>query len=176
MSQTLTAGPGKLHVSERVEQKLRDGELTAGQVDEFRDFLAEVERDLLGQRVLTDNAYTRWFQKGEATDQELRHFVRQFSVFSNQFLVAALLKVINAPSLQQMRQSKEILMNELGVIYRPRSQPLGGPGALSDADKDRQGDPELVSIEGTVDGGTYRHQAAHFEWLLKVGQALGFGF
>ena len=55
---------------------------------------------------------------GKATDAELVHFVRQFSVFSNQFLVAALLRVINAPTLQQARSAKEILMNELGVIYR----------------------------------------------------------
>ena len=39
-------------------------------------------------------------------------------MFSNQFLVAALLRVINAPTLQQARAAKEILMNELGVIYR----------------------------------------------------------
>ena len=39
-------------------------------------------------------------------------------MFSNQFLVAALLRVINSPTLQQARSAKEILMNELGVIYR----------------------------------------------------------
>ena len=72
-------------------------------------------------RIITDNAYTRWFRAGQATDAELVHFVRQFSVFSNQFLVAALLRVINAPTLQQARSAKEILMNELGVIYRRTS-------------------------------------------------------
>ena len=41
------------------------------------------------------------------------------------FLVAALLRVINAPSLQQARAAKEILMNELGVIYR-KPGPAGG--------------------------------------------------
>lgn len=68
-------------------------------MDDFTDFLDEVDRDLLHHRVILDNAYTRWFRGGAATDDELSHFVRQFSVFSNQFLVAALLRVINAPSL-----------------------------------------------------------------------------
>src|SRR5262249_23048510 len=115
MSQVLTAPGVHLAVSERIEERLRQGELTQDQVDEFRDFLADVDRDLLHHRIITDNAYTRWFRDGQATDEELRHFVRQFSVFSNQFLIAALLKVINAPTLNQARASKEILMNELGV-------------------------------------------------------------
>ncbi len=86
-------------ISPRIDERLRRGQLTAEQVDDFRDFLDRVDRDLLDHRVITDNAYTRWFREGKATDAELVHFVRQFSVFSNQFLVAALLRVINAPTL-----------------------------------------------------------------------------
>jgi hypothetical protein len=214
MTATLTATAGKLHVSPRIEERLRNGELTPRQVDEFRDFLAAVDRDLLSHRVITNNAYTRWFQKGEATDQELKHFIKQFSVFSNLFLVAQLYKVINAPSLEQMRTGKEILMNELGVVYRKPGQPIGN-GARPPAEqavaseasirlrsersqeqavarasstehtpaeralmeqKDLEGDPELVNIEGTVDGSTYRHRAAHYEWLLSVGEPLGLGY
>src|SRR4051812_39162124 len=105
-------------VSPRIEERLRSGELTEPQARAFRDFLDRVDEELLAHRVITDNAYTRWFQEGRASDAELRHFVKQFSVFSNQFLVAALLRVINARSLPQARAAKEILMNELGVIYR----------------------------------------------------------
>jgi hypothetical protein len=101
-------------------------------------------------------------------------------VFSNQFLVAALVRVINAPSLRQARAAKEILMNELGVIYRrtdgPKAQPQTAARSVDEESKDREGDPELVSTEGTVDGGTFRFRAAHFEWLLAVGEALGLGF
>jgi hypothetical protein len=173
MSQTLTANPGaRLTVSDRVDQRLHDGELSAAQVEDFREFLAEVDRVLLQHRVIRLNEYTRWFQTGAASDAELKHFVKQFSVFSNQFLLAALLKAINAPSLQQMRASKEILMNELGVIYRRKEQAVGAR-STSEADKDREGDPELVSTEGTVDGGICRFQAAHFEWLLKMAEGLG---
>ena len=177
MTSTLTAHPGAcLQVSSRIEERLRAGELTSAQVDDFREFLAAVDRDFLQHRIITNNEYTRWFQQGEATDAELRHFIKQFSVFSNLFLIAALLKVINAPSLQQVRAGKEILMNELGVIYRRKEQPLGARAAQSEEDKEKEGDPELVSIEGTVDGGLCRFQAAHFEWLLKVGEGVGLKF
>jgi hypothetical protein len=163
-------------VSERVEERQRNGELTREQVAAFRDFLAEVDRELLHHRVVTDNRYTRWLQKGEASDNELRHFIRQFSVFSNQFLVAALLRVINAPSLAQMRSAKEILMNELGVVYRKPGQETTNGSSRSADEKDREGDPELVNIEGTVDGSIYRHRAAHYEWMLGVGEPLGLGY
>jgi hypothetical protein len=164
-------------VSPRIEERLQRGELTEEQVESFREFLDRVERDLLHHRIITDNAYTRWFRDGQATNAELVHFVRQFSVFSNQFLVAALLRVINAPTLQQARTAKEILMNELGVIYR-RTDGRSVPArpAVDDESKDREGDPDLVSTEGTVDGGLFRFRAAHFEWLLAVGEALGLGF
>lgn len=176
MTSALTAPAGPLQISPRVEGRLHRGELTTGQVDSFRDFLAEVDRDLLRHRIITDNTYTHWFQRGEASDEELKHFVRQFSVFSNQFLVAALLKVINAPTPGQMRASKEILLNELGVIYRRHGQAPGAREGLSEDDKDREGDPELVSTEGTVDGGVFRFQAAHFEWLCKMAEGLGLRF
>ncbi len=163
-------------VSARVHERLRRGQLTEQQVEDFQDFLEQVDRDLLHHRIITGNAYTRWFRAGHATDPELVHFVRQFSVFSNQFLVAALLRVINAPSLQQARSAKEILLNELGVIYRRTSGEAASARAIDDDSKEREGDPDLVSTEGTVDGGIFRFKAAHFEWLLAVGEALGLGF
>src|SRR5262245_30975862 len=95
MTQTLTAPSGGLAVSDRILGRGTRGELSHAQVEQFRDFLAEVDRDLMHHRVITDNAYTRWFRDGTATDDELRHFIKQFSVFSNQFLIAALLRVIN---------------------------------------------------------------------------------
>jgi hypothetical protein len=166
-------------VSPRIEERLRRGELSERQVEAFGEFLDRVQNDLLRHRIITDNAYTRWFRDGTATDAELAHFVRQFSVFSNQFLVAALLRVINAPTLQQARAAKEILLNELGVIYRRVEAghvPAPQSASHDDESRDREGDPDLVSTEGTVDGGLFRFRAAHFEWLLAVGEALGLGF
>lgn len=170
------ATPRSPTISERIQTRLHRGELTQAQVDDFRDFLAEVDREFFQHRVITHNAYTRWFSEGTATDEQLRHFIQQFSVFSNQFLVAALLKVINAPTLQQSRASREILLNELGVIYRKAGSTTDRPNSSSDADRDREGDPELVSTEGTVDGGICRFRAAHFEWLVGVAEGLGLHF
>lgn len=141
--------------------------------DSFEDFLADVELDLLSHPVIKRNPYTRWFSKGEATVAELRHFAVQFSVFSNQFLIAQLKKMINADSLESMRAAKEILANEIGVVFNGRSK--ANP-PLSELEKDRQGDPELVSCSGSVDGGRFYFRAGHFEWLLKFGEALGLTF
>lgn len=162
-------------ISLRIEARWHQGELTQAQVDDFQDFLAEVDREFFQHRIITHNAYTAWFSKGTATDAELRHFIRQFSVFSNQFLVAALLKTINSPTLQQSRASREILLNELGVIYRQPSQPVGSHVDQTE-EKDQEGDPELVSTEGTVDGGICRFRAAHFEWLTDVAKSLDLGY
>ena len=133
--------------SARIEERLRRGEFTPRQVEEFREFLDEVDDRALHHRIITDNAYTRWFREGTATDDELRHFVRQFSVFSNQFLVAALLRVINAPTLQQARAAKEILMNELGVIYR-RVGPGGAVDALERRGEGPRGRPRAGQHRG----------------------------
>jgi hypothetical protein len=166
----------------------------------FDAFKQTIEERFMGHPVVTANAYTKWFSRGDMPIDHLRRFAIEFSVFSNQFLLAALNRVINADSLHAARESKEILMNELGVIYNkggidasgtPRA-PTGdasgasgatgsegavqGAGAPGSNDDDREGDPALVSTEGTVDGGKFRFQAAHFEWLLRFGQSLGLTF
>ena len=129
------------------------------------EFQARVDAVVGQHPVVTDNAYTRWFATGEATRDEVRHLTQQFSVFSHLFVEAQLRKVINAADLDSYRAGKEILMNELGVLFR------------SDKASTEAGiDPELVSTEGTIDGSRYRHPAAHFEWLLRFAKPLGFEF
>jgi hypothetical protein len=145
----------------------------------FDVFKQAIEERFMGHPVVTGNAYTKWFSGGEMPVDHLRRFAIEFSVFSNQFLLAALNRVINADSLHAARESKEILMNELGVIYNKSGNDASGtPHATSAAgsNNDREGDPALMSTEGTVDGGKFRFQAAHFEWLLRFGQALGLTF
>ena len=172
----ISTTPDGFSISTRIQERLERGELTQKQVEDWQNFLVEVDLRLLHHPIITNNAYTRWFSQGKVTDAELKHFIRQFSVFSNQFLVAALLKTINSPTLQQSRSSREILLNELGVIYRNPQQKIDSSTPLTESEKDRQGDPELVNTEGTVDGGICRFRAAHFEWLLGVAEGLGFSF
>jgi len=150
----------------------------------FNLFKQTIEQRFMRHPVVTNNEYTAWFARGDISLDHLRHFTTQFSVFSNQFLLAALNRVINADSLEAARESKEILMNELGVIYNKD----GGAAAPHDVpvqqvragrtrrNEDREGDPALVSTEGTVEGGRFRFQAAHFEWLLRFAEPLGLTF
>jgi pyrroloquinoline quinone (PQQ) biosynthesis protein C len=147
----------------------QQGGIMAGK--DFEAFKHTIEEQFMRHPVVTSNAYTAWFARGEMSLDQLRRFAVEFSVFSNQFLLAALNRVINADTLQAARESKEILMNELGVIYNSRKH---APAAAIDSD--REGDPALVATEGTVDGGKFRFQAAHFEWLLRFGQSLGLTF
>jgi len=124
--------------------------------------------------IVQKNAYAEWFAKGTATTAQVKDLVIQFSVFSSLFMLAQLQKTLNAPTLQEMREGKEILLNELGTVFKPvegkaRRDKQTGVGGIGDMEID----PNLVSTEGTVDGGTYYHRAAHFEWLLNVGTSLG---
>ncbi len=95
---------------------------------------------------VTSNHYTAWFAQGSATDDELRHFTVQFSVFSHLFVEAQLRKCINAQDVGSYRAGKEILMNELGVTF---------------------------SKSGSVENGRFTFRAGHFEWLAEFAAALG---
>ena len=118
--------------------------------------------------VVVDNTYTRWFARGAASKDEVRHLTVQFSVFSHQFVEAQLRKVMNAADLGTYRAGKEILMNELGVIFKPATTAhRAGASAV---------DPELVAVEGSVEGSRFRFAAAHFEWLLRFAGPLGLEF
>ena len=118
--------------------------------------------------VVTGNAYTRWFATGTATLDEVRHLTVQFSVFSHLFLEAQLRKVHQRTRRStSYRAGKEILLNELGVVFRPVAGRSGGAGGV---------DPELVATEGTIEGGRFRFAAAHFEWLLRFAGPLGLEF
>lgn len=161
----------ELVVSDRIKAKAAAAQISPDAATRFSRFVERCNRDLMTHPVITDNRYCRWFAKGEATRENVTHMVVQFSVFSNLFLVAQLLKTINAGTLEGMRASKEILANEIGVIF---NKPGQARGPVADAERD--GDPALVSTEGSVDGGTFRFKAAHFEWLLQVGKVLGLGF
>ena len=148
----------------------------AGVRHDWDTFLEQVREVVMSHPVVTHNDYCIWFDQGQANREQVRDLIQQFSVFSNLFIVAQLLKTINSPSIDQARESCEILVNELGVVFNSGRTSPSAPAAKSDADKDREGDPELVSTEGTVDGGVYRFSARHFEWLVSVGRAVGLDF
>ncbi len=112
-------------------------------VDAFR---CAVDEEIGAHPIVQHNPYTEWFATGAASDDELRHFTVQFSVFSHLFIEAQLRKCINAPDLESYHAGKEILLNELGVGFSPT---------------------------GSVEGGTFRFQAGHFEWLVQFAESIG---
>ena len=81
---------------------------------------------------------TEWFASGEATVEQAQELVQQFSVFSKPlsssllFGLTVLLnepnEVINAPTLGEMREGKEVLANEIGVVLKSKSPRVAWAG------------------------------------------------
>ena len=112
---------------------------------EFEEFERAVATSIDQHSIVRDNGYTRGSLAGRRRPSSSR-LHRPISVFSHLFIEAQLRKCINAPDLQSYRAGKEILMNELGVTFAP---------------------------SGSVEGGTFRFSAGHFEWLAHFAEALG---
>lgn len=143
-------------------------------IDKAKRFLAfqqRINKELLTHHVILCNNYCNWFREGTQNKAQVRAFVVQFSVFSNLFLIAQLHKTINADTLEGMHASKEILANEIGVIFNAQKARKAMAAALPN-----ETDPEIVSTEGSVEGGQFRFKAAHFEWLYRMAQQLNLKF
>lgn len=151
-----------------IAAKVKSGEIPSKKVDAYFRMVNRIEKEILPHEVIVNNQFTRWFKEGNLDLEDVRHFLVQFSVFSNLFLEAQLKKTINAPTLEAMHQSKEILMNELGVVFRSKK------AVTKPVDADVE--PDLVGTEGTVEGGNFKFAAAHFEWLLRMNSHVGLTF
>lgn len=68
----------------------------------------------------------------------------------------------NSGIYEEMRGIKQILMNELGVIYKQLQT--------------KDYDPDDIANFGTVGGGKFKFKAAHYEWLVDTGEAVGLKF
>ena len=143
-------------------------------IDKAKSFLVfqqRINQKLLKHPIITSNEYCNWFEQGNQNKAQVREFVVQFSVFSNLFLIAQLHKTINADTLEGMHASKEILANEIGVIFNAKKA-----RKVIDENPDAASNPDIVSTEGSVEGGQFRFKAAHFEWLYRMAQKLGLEF
>lgn len=144
--------------------------------EEYEKFLKRVDNELLVHDIIKKNEYTEWFRQGDLNDDDVRYFTQQFSVFSNLFLIAQLKKVINAETLEEMHASKEILCNELGTVFKRKVNETDKSIQDRANNQESEGDPALVNTEGSIDGGTFKFKAAHFEWLLNFAKPLGMEF
>jgi hypothetical protein len=129
--------------------------------DRLGRFQARLMHDVLSHPIIVSNPYTSWFKLGTFDRAQARAFLVQFSVFSNQFLIAQLHKTLNAETLEEMHASKEILANEIGVGF-------SSPGVTDDA--------VLGNLRGSIEGGTFRFRAAHFELLVRMARQFGLSF
>lgn len=137
---------------------------TLQRAKDFLTFQARINQQLLTHAIISKNDYTLWFESGTQTLEQMQDFVQQFSVFANLSLMAQLKKLINASDLSSMRDSKEILMNKLGVIFHPHHRTEldeHTPATQIDA----------ISLEAIPTGRDHT-QTAHFEWLLKLCEPL----
>ena len=114
----------------------------------WHQFHNRVSKSVLSHPVVTNNSFTKEFSNGQACLTKQKVLVQQFSVFSQLFLIAQLKKIINAPNLDEMRDGKEILCNELGVKF----------------------------YNGSIEKGTYSHSYAHYEWLVHMAKELGLNY
>ena len=156
----------KNHIEGLTQATLRhldDGSYKMDKAEAFLAFQKRINQELLTHRVIKNNAYTNWFANANLNDAQVKGFIIQFSVFSNQFLVAQLHKMINADTIEEMRASKEILANEIGVHFSGNSE----------QDKNRD---DLGGVEGSVEGGKFHFRAAHFELLVRMAEQLGLDF
>jgi hypothetical protein len=160
---------GQTFTSE-IQKRIDAGEISETRVAAYRQLVERINKEILPHEVIVKNEFTAWFKEGQVDEEDVRHFLVQFSVFSNLFIEAQLRKVNNAPTLEAMHASKEILLNELGVIFKSKT------GASGEDVTDGEIDAELIEAEGSIEGGTFRFGAAHFEWLLRMVKHLGLGF
>ena len=144
--------------------------------EEFAAFNLRIKKEMLQHQVIVDNKFCKWFETGTFDKEAVRHFATQFSVFSNLFLIAQTMKMINAVDLQEMRAAKEILANEIGVLYKPTKKESDESKAERAANAEALGDPSLVNTEGSIEGSTFRFQAAHFEWIVNFCKHVGLEF
>ncbi len=149
---------------------LDDGSYQMDKAADFLSFQKRINQELLTHKVITQNPYTHWFSNADLNNAQVKSFIVQFSVFSNQFLVAQLHKMINADTIEEMRASKEILANEIGVVFNDKKTPASKGDDLTEDVKDMGG------LEGSVEGGKFHFRAAHFELLVRMAEQIGLNF
>lgn len=111
----------------------------------FEDFWGIIEREIHHHPVIVNNPYCKWFKKGEATREQVIDLFEQFAVFSKWFLLAQLLRMLNASDLEAESHARFILANELGVGINP---------------------------DGSTENQPFKTRWAHINWLRETANPL----
>lgn len=112
----------------------------------FDDFYRLVETDLLRHPIILNNPYTKWFRRGDANPAQMMDLFKQFSVFSNYFLVIQCENMVFASTEQEERGARAILGSEIGV--------------------------GLDVHTGDIEKNTFSHAHAHINWLRETAEEL----
>ena len=141
--------------------------LTTTQTDELAAFPPRSTTLVHSHPVVVDNAYTQWFAKGDASADEVRHLDGAVQ------RVQPPLRRGAAAQGHQRRRHRDLPRRQGDPDERARRRVQASSADAGAADGV---DLDLVSTEGTVDGGRFKFAAAHFEWLLRFAKPLGLEF
>jgi hypothetical protein len=109
--------------------------------------LRRLEREIYSHEVIQNNAYTKWFKRGEANTAQVIDLVVQFSVFSNHFIPLEAKRMVNAATEEEEKEARAILGSEIGV--------------------------SIDAQTGNIEGHRFSHNSAHIKWLRDIGEMLG---
>ncbi len=113
---------------------------------EFDEFWKTIQTEIHEHPVITNNSYCKWFKKGEFTKTQLIDLFKQFAVFSKWFLLAQMMRLLNATDLEAETHARYILANELGVKIHP---------------------------DGSAENQPFKTSWAHINWLRDTAQNIG---
>lgn len=133
-------------LSPGVREKLERGEITGADAENYLRFRKKVRRVIDGNRVITNNRYTKNAKRGLNTAQVI-DLVVQFSVFSNRFPAIEALRYANARKPARKKGSRTVLSNEIGV--------------------------KMNWDTWDTEGQTFSHEDAHVTWIQHLGEELG---
>jgi len=113
---------------------------------EFKGFWKAVQTEIHAHPVITKNVYCKWFKKGDFTKPQLIDLFKQFAVFSKWFLLAQMMRLLNATDLEAETHARYILANELGVKIHP---------------------------DGSTEDQPFKTSWAHINWLRDTAKNIG---
>ncbi len=112
----------------------------------FENFWKAIQTEIHAHPVITNNVYCKWFKKGEFTKPQLIDLFKQFAVFSKWFLLAQMMRLLNATDLEAETHARYILANELGVKTHP---------------------------DGSTEDQPFKTSWAHINWLRDTAKSTG---
>jgi len=116
------------------------------QQNKFENYWKAIQTEIHAHPVITNNVYCKWFKKGEFTKPQLIDLFKQFAVFSKWFLLAQMMRLLNATDLEAETHARYILANELGVKTHP---------------------------DGSTEDQPFKTSWAHINWLRDTAKSTG---